>query len=303
MKTRIVRLVVYIMASVNWLTVSLAQPSFGQFQPKVVPTIDCVTAHPDTGTLDVFFGYASSYTGLVTLDAGSRNFFFPGSQNRNQPTVFLPGVHDRVFFTSFTPSPQQTELSWSLDGTIVTAFDDLSMYCGRARPVTNWKGQWNSTSSYLIGDAVSHLGSSWLALQESTNVEPIDGAAWATIARKGEMGAQGPQGPKGDSGATGPQGLQGIQGPAGPVGPQGPPGIPGGSILLGYVTVVATTPVSGANIAIAECPADYLRLTGGGECSRGSVLASTPFNNRAWKTQCSGGGVTTTVICVASPQR
>ena len=108
--------------------------SEAQFQPSVVPIVNCVTSHPDTGTLDVFFGYASSFTTNVAIDVGSQNFFFPGSQNRNQPTVFEPGVHDRVFFTSFTPIPQQSELSWSLNGTIVTAFDDPNLACNTQGP-------------------------------------------------------------------------------------------------------------------------------------------------------------------------
>ena len=294
MKTRIARILVHSLAAVGWLTLGLMQPGFGQFEPKVVPIIDCVTSHPDTGQLDVFFGYASSYTEPITLAIGSRNFFFPGAQNRNQPTVFHPGVHDRVFFTSLTPSPQQSELSWSLDGTIVTAFDNPSLYCGRVRPVSNWKGQWNSTTSYIVGDAVSYLGSSWLALQESTNLEPREGTVWVTIAQKGDMGAQGPQGP---------QGPQGMQGPVGPAGPQGPEGPPGGSILFGSVNVGATTPPNGANTAIAECPADYLVLTGGGECTRGTLLSTAPSNNRGWKVQCSSGGVKATAVCVPNPQR
>jgi hypothetical protein len=142
---------------------------------------------------------------------------------------------------------------------------------------------------------------------------------------QGLQGLTGPQGPKGDTGPAGPQGLkgdkgdkgdtgarglqgpQGIQGPVEPPGPQGaqglqgPQGIHGASILLGTITVVSA-PTNGASATIAECPADYLLLTGGGECSRGSMLSNSPFSNRAWKVLCSSSGVKATAICVPIPK-
>jgi hypothetical protein len=80
----------------------------------------------------------------------------------------------------------------------------------------NWKGEWNTTANYVIDDAVSHNGSSWIAKRANANVVPADGVDWAIVAQKGDTGAtgvQGPQGPAGPQGAQGPPGPQGSPGP------------------------------------------------------------------------------------------
>jgi hypothetical protein len=96
-----------------------------------------------------------------------------------------------------------------------------------------WRGAWTAIASYVKDDAVAFGGSSWIALRDSTGVQPVAGDDWALVAAKGntgpqglpgEIGPQGPQGPQGAQGEPGPQGLQGIVGPQGPVGPPGPPG-------------------------------------------------------------------------------
>jgi len=91
-----------------------------------------------------------------------------------------------------------------------------------------WLGAWAINQLYSTGDAVSHLGSSWVANAVNTNSEPAAGNAnWALLAQAGVNGAQGPAGPAGLQGPAGPQGPLGPAGPAGlqgPAGPQGPPG-------------------------------------------------------------------------------
>ena len=97
----------------------------------------------------------------------------------------------------------------------------------------NWLGAWNNASNYLADDAVFFDGSAWTAKRSNTNVSPVEGADWTTLAQQGATGptgAQGPAGPQGPVGASGPQGPagsvgpQGLQGPVGLTGPQGPPG-------------------------------------------------------------------------------
>lgn len=68
-----------------------------------------------------------------------------------------------------------------------------------------WRGDWDNVTAYLENDLVSHLGSSYIALIDNTNVEPgTDPLTWGLIAQKGDTGAQGIQG------------IQGIQGDPGP---------------------------------------------------------------------------------------
>jgi hypothetical protein len=52
----------------------------------------------------------------------------------------------------------------------------------------NWKGPWDATVEYQADDAVSHDGSSWLALTTSTGVVPAEGANWTVVAARGEQG-------------------------------------------------------------------------------------------------------------------
>ena len=113
----------------------------------------------------------------------------------------------------------------------------------------NNQGAWNAAMTYNTNDAVTFVGSYWLALNSSTNAQPdISPASWQLISSKGDTGAtgavgpQGPQGPIGLTGATGSQGptgnigATGPQGPignTGPIGPQGPIGLTGATGATG----------------------------------------------------------------------
>jgi hypothetical protein len=70
-----------------------------------------------------------------------------------------------------------------------------------------WKGAWNTNSSYAVDDAVGFNGASWFCISAVTgtgNSNPEeDTESWALLAAQG---------------ATGPQGAQGPQGPQGPAG-------------------------------------------------------------------------------------
>lgn len=87
----------------------------------------------------------------------------------------------------------------------------------------NWRGAWSAAETYLVDDAVSHEGSSYVAIAENTNSEPPS-AEWELLAEGGDDGAIGPAGPVGPQGPAGAVGPQGIEGPGGPQGIQGPEG-------------------------------------------------------------------------------
>jgi hypothetical protein len=58
------------------------------------------------------FGYFNPGTAPVTIAAGSStNFFLPGNPNRDQPSVFLPGIFRRVFSVPFET---RRDLIWVL---------------------------------------------------------------------------------------------------------------------------------------------------------------------------------------------
>lgn len=82
----------------------------------------------------------------------------------------------------------------------------------------NFLGEYSGATAYTTGDSVSYLGSSYVAIQDTTGNLPTSTAYWQIVAEKGEQGDQGPQG------IQGPQGETGVTGATGATGPQGPQG-------------------------------------------------------------------------------
>jgi hypothetical protein len=244
-------------------------------QNEVRPILNCIEYSRTENRLFAYFGYVSTHTGPVILDIGQQNFFFPGPLFRNQPTVFEPGVHDRVFSSSFTISASQAQLTWFLDGNSLVVRNDVGFLC---HPF--YQGDWNSTVSYIAGDLVRHNGLLWarpLACPNNNTAPDQPNGCWqlwpggqpgpsgpagppGLQGEPGPQGIRGEPGPQGQGGTQGVQGLQGIQGPPGPVGPRGPSGA---SLVLNSITVVFSPPYKGTDTG-ASCPAGYALVTGGG---------------------------------------
>lgn len=67
----------------------------------------------------------------------------------------------------------------------------------------NWQGSWDSGTAYDADDGVEFEGSSYIATQSSTNVEPINTTHWDLLAQEGADGAAGAAGAAGADGADG----------------------------------------------------------------------------------------------------
>src|SRR5215471_6384099 len=122
---------------------------------------------------------------------------------------------------------------------------------GAPGPTMVWHGAWSANTAYVQWDAVSYLGSSYMA-----NGPVVAGTApptlpWQLIAAQGSTGAQGntgPTGPTGATGATGPTGAAGptgLQGPQGTTGAQGPAGTAGPPGATGPAGVQGATGPTG----------------------------------------------------------
>ncbi len=109
--------------------------------------------------------------------------------------------------------------------------------------------------------------------------------SWNQQGLPGPVGADGAQGPAGPQGNPGVDGNDGAQGPAGPQGDPGVNGNDGAPGLSGLVTVSVTEnrTNSGAQAAIANCPAGKQVIGGGGYVSpiNGplALQVSRPFGN------------------------
>src|SRR5205823_5035756 len=91
----------------------------------------------------------------------------------------------------------------------------------------NWKGNWSSSTAFSVNDAVFSSGSTYVALQANTNVQPPASGTWSLVSQKGDIGLTGPQGATGAAGAQGPAGATGAIGAQGPAGPTGATGAAG----------------------------------------------------------------------------
>ncbi len=77
------------------------------------------------------------------------------------------------------------ELEKTLDKTVAMTQDNTRDIKKRTFV---WRGSWNSTNTYQIGEAVTFGGASYIALAENTNSQPPS-ANWDTLAASGSSGA------------------------------------------------------------------------------------------------------------------
>lgn len=59
-----------------------------------------------------------------------------------------------------------------------------------------WKGAWSNATAYVVNDAVSYNGTSYIAIANNTNSQPPS-ANWNTLASKGDAGTNGTNGTNG----------------------------------------------------------------------------------------------------------
>lgn len=94
---------------------------------SVLPTISCVT-RPVDGQQLAYFGYVNPNSNVVSVPIGQpENYVSPSPVDRGQPSFFGPGTQSDVFAVPFSSGGSVT---WTLQGTPMTASDDPSVYCG-----------------------------------------------------------------------------------------------------------------------------------------------------------------------------
>ena len=120
---------------------------------------------------------------------------------------------------------------------------------GVAGPPVTFIGGWLTSRSYSVGDAVSYLGSSYIALVANSGREPDESPMyWGVLAQSGSAGPAGPMGATGLEGPTGypgPAGPAGVAGPVGPQGAMGPVGAAGAAGPQGAAGVQGVAGVAG----------------------------------------------------------
>lgn len=129
---------------------------------------------------------------------------------------------------------------------------------------TNFRGEYNSMTTYYFGDSVSYNGSSFVVYYNSGsvyNIDPTNTSHWQLVAAQGiqgiqgeslqgiqgEQGIQGLDGIQGYDGLQGTQGIQGLTGAAGNNGSQGTQGVQGRQGIQGSQGTIGAQGASGIN--------------------------------------------------------
>lgn len=161
-------------------------------------------------------------------------------------------------------------------------FNQFVSYMG-----VDWKGEWNSTTTYKAGEGISYHGSSYVALVDTTNDEPPLDGTWSLVNKRGATWTYGSGVPDNDDGDDedfyldvtandiyvkegGVWGIvTNIKGEKGDRGDQGEQGIPGtvssaSSLNLSHITT-PTTPVSGHVLLYAKNDEQVYKLDATGK--------------------------------------
>lgn len=102
--------------------------------------------------------------------------------NLNLPTTQTLGIGTITTASSGTPA------SATLSGTTNNPLLNLTIPRGATGGTIAWRGAWSSVTAYAINDAVFFGGASYIAVATSTNVTPVNGATWNTLAASSAFG-------------------------------------------------------------------------------------------------------------------
>lgn len=135
-----------------------------------------------------------------------------------------------------------------------------------------WKGAWDVATAYLAGEGVSHEGSSYIALVDTTGDEPPDDGIWQLVTLRGSNWSHGEGAPDNGDGidgdfylnetnddvyskAAGTWGvvvnIKGIQGEQGEKGDPGTAEVPGG-VENNLVTIDGYEQIQDSGISVAD---------------------------------------------------
>jgi len=78
-------------------------------EDQIIPILECVDG--TFGNYTAYFGYENENNAPVLVEAGKKNKLIPAKENSEQPIIFKPGRHKKVFSVEF-----KYLLSWNLLG-------------------------------------------------------------------------------------------------------------------------------------------------------------------------------------------
>lgn len=144
-------------------------------------------------------GYTATSTSSHTIGTGSKVFV------TQTGLAYTVGARVRISLTSDTSNWMEGLVTAYAFGSLTVAVDltngsgsgtswniNLAGEPGEDGSGINLLGEWDSGTSYVVGDVVSYLGSSYAATVPSANSEPTDvNPNWQLLAAKGDDGDDG----------------------------------------------------------------------------------------------------------------
>lgn len=275
------------------LAAALPNLAPAQAQLKITPFVHCVDSGPSGITY--YIGYESFEQSVAQFPFGSNNRFIPDPAERQQPTLFFPGLHERAFRIT---APVNGTVIWVFNTHVMVAspdatpcvplptlpvavagvpyFQQLSAFGGSAAGHT-WSatrvptGLTLSTSGLLSGTPLTR-GTFQLAVTATDGVATAKKTYSLTINDVLTIS---------DALSTRPP---------------------------GFVPQFRTVTQPGvSNNAIANCDLQEFVITGGGSCIvpnqntiQGRVATSLATAN-GWSITCSGGTATAFAVCQLKP--
>jgi len=264
---------------------------------NVTSFLSCIVNDPVAGTITAYFGYESFEPAAVTIPFGSDNRFVPPPANRSQPSLFLPGYHEKSFRVTYPV------------GSLLYIFNGAGITVNQHSPVC--------ASTIALPPALPALPPATALVPYSQRLTAIGGLSapsWSVIGNLPAglgLSAEGvlagtPQiaGPTSltvqatDGFTTSQQSYSLIVGNGVTISDAASTRAPGFTPQFRVVTNVA----SGIT-ATASCDTTEFVITGGGGCTvpnsntvQGRIATSGPATN-GWTVTCSGGAANAAAIC------
>lgn len=137
-----------------------------------------------TTTTTASYTFNASATAIAVSDStafavGAYAVITDGT-NRTSGTITAKATNSLTFLP-FTVTPPRDSGS----GTVYASGSTIAVAGAQGAQGEQglfWRGAWNSGTAYVVDDAVSYGGNSWIAIQAGTNQTPVEGAYWTLLA-------------------------------------------------------------------------------------------------------------------------
>ena len=200
-------------------------PGTGDIPPPLTADQPNNDYYIDEATADIYYRTGlNTWTYLINLSGAAGAEGNPGSGLVWQGTYNVStdySVYDAVEYSG-SSYVMHTDATAGTVPTDTLYWDVLALGGADGSPGTDgdsfvWSGNWNSSDTYVVNDAVAYSGSSYLCILGNSNQEPSwnppgSNTYWDLMVRVGTNGSDGLDGTNGTDGIDGTNGIDGADG-------------------------------------------------------------------------------------------